>query len=215
MKGAAIEFGIGVAILVVILALNGAGWVNIDFNLRTNQTLYALPVVTAVCLPLLYGTLNRFLHLMTASRRRYGNAAKMQQGVDSVEAAAPDDWTDADFMPRDDPDLIEALRNHIRHRLYQGATRRQVEDELIAQGIDPTYAIEIVSSVRTTRHYDQLETGTELFVDGVSTGFFENPVYRRKLRLAERQRRREREASGDIEPNPELRFEEPKGPAEG
>jgi hypothetical protein len=119
-----------------------------------------------------------------------------------------DELTDEDFIPRNEPDPIEELRRYIRQRLGQGATQREVEDELSAQGLDPVYASEMVSSVRTTGQYDELEVGTAIFLNGLPAGFFKNPVFERKLRLARRQRRLQREAQGETnEPNPELCFD--------
>lgn len=126
--------------------------------------------------------------------------------------AAPDEpeLNDEDFVPRDDPHPVEELRRYIRQRLAGGATQREVEDELTRQGLDPVYASDIVSSVRTTGRYGELEVGTEYFVNGVPAGFFQNPVFQRKQRLARRVARRDREAvQGTDAPTPELVFTAP------
>jgi hypothetical protein len=127
------------------------------------------------------------------------------------------EWTDEDFVPRDDlgkgeDDPVEQLREYVRRRLKEGATQAEVENELVSGGLDPTFATELVSSVRKTGNYTTLHVGTQTWVGGIPAGFFRNPVFERKLRLARRRQRREREAARSTDaPNPELRFDEPAG----
>jgi hypothetical protein len=123
--------------------------------------------------------------------------------------SSPDEHelTDDDFIPRNEADPVETLRQYIRQRLRSGATQREVEDELTKQGLDPTYAMELTSSVRTAGQPAELEVGVEFIVNGASAGFFKNPMFERKLRLMKRQQRQQREACEDAsEPNPALAF---------
>jgi len=117
------------------------------------------------------------------------------------------EWTDEDFIARDQPDPIETLRQYIRQRLRQGATQPELEDELTRQGLDSTYVAELIRSVGTTGRYGELEVGTELFVNGVSAGFFMNPIFEKKRRLARRQQRQGSESDPPPrEPNAALAF---------
>lgn len=116
-----------------------------------------------------------------------------------------------------DAALIEDLRLLILARLYQGASQREIEDEMQGWGIDSEYAVELVCSTRSAGTIGEMEMYTDLSVDGISAGRYHNPAYRLKVRAAERAERRNNEARRMVDaengsPTVNLGFEV-KGPA--
>lgn len=71
----------------------------------------------------------------------------------------PNDWTDADFVSRDTPvpdsaderkraeeyDRLEWIRREIQSRLMAGETQTQVSGWLVAEGLDPGEATQVVA----------------------------------------------------------------------
>lgn len=120
-----------------------------------------------------------------------------------------DDLTDADFVPRDEPDPIETLRRNIRIGLHQGSAPKQIIDGLIGQGMEPGYAAEMVRSVLQTGRRVEVTTH-EWLINGVAVT---KSVEKREV-LTDRQRRLEQEAAKAAtaaldEPNPDLAFDRP------
>jgi hypothetical protein len=146
-KGAAIGFVIGAAALAVILCFHPLG------PSRGDGMLLGIPFVTAVILPLLYSTTRGIITHLTSTTRRPRRPDSLPPDADPVDAGSQEvagEWTDEDFIPSDEPDPVEKMRQEVRQRLADGATQREVEEELVARGLEPAYATAVVSSVRNS-----------------------------------------------------------------
>jgi hypothetical protein len=64
-----------------------------------------------------------------------------------TERSEPE-WTDDDFIPREEQDPLERLRDDILRQIVQGVPRDEVEEELVKQGYRLEYAIALVDSVK-------------------------------------------------------------------
>jgi hypothetical protein len=146
-KGAALGFGIGIVMLGIVLCFRPLG-----VSSQADGQLFAIPIITAVAIPVLFSATRRIMKVLSSPRRRRSPDGSPPDAEPS--AAGPpkvlDERTDEDFIPSDGPDRIEELRREIAQRLAAGATQREVEEEFSARGIDPQHAIALVSSVRTS-----------------------------------------------------------------
>lgn len=105
---------------------------------------------------------------------------------------------------------IEDLRLYILTRLYQEHDPSDIANELVAWGLRPDYASELVTSAQATGNFGVVEVRTELVVNGSVAGSWQNPTYEVKRQIAARVARVHREArrlAGVSETGADLGFE--------
>jgi hypothetical protein len=97
-----------------------------------------------------------------------------------------------------DGDMIEGFRLFILARMYQGRTQSQIDDELIAWGLETNFAIELVSSTLRAVRAGDVEVTEELRVNGQLAGSWTNPhaAEKRNARRSARLRARARQLAG-------------------
>jgi hypothetical protein len=116
LKGMGISFVVGCLVLAGLLLLNGLELIDIDFRLRGNRYLLGLPLVTTICLPVIYSAWAMFFRHLFAPRRRYqgarANPLPEVNPFDPVEGPGSGDGTErAASVPEQSAPAAEASRD--------------------------------------------------------------------------------------------------------